>query len=471
VKPSLKLVEDVPGERLVLAAPPSGVVHALRSMLASGSQMATSFVREIWQRPRSPRELLVSFGMVLLAAVLVALVLFASFMAVVGVALVVVLYVIGVWLVAWLLVPAVARHVIDARSRGRAGESLTKLSFARQPGEVSWEGAGGGRCAGARLSGMRVSIRSQSSESCEIGLQLLSLQGPMATTLRFSVASVDREEEAVDLCLRLCRVLGWRAFATTRDNLQALQIELRPAPPAERAHPFRTHAAPGRFHEIGEASTAIDWSADVEPGFREPVTPLPPFASASIASPKARVEAWEPGRVVELRAGRSVGARRILWGMVVASCLALMLPFSVLFMINGAGGLDLLETHQNGRLSFAGVIALLTKWSAGGGWLLALAVAVRRTGQKAAVFDWSARTLTIRDDDGRHVIPLGDLVEMVLTEAGNGSYALSAAFKDRAPRLLLESEPASNAAEPFLTLTVELSRALGVAWRCVSDIA
>jgi len=472
VKPSLALVEDVAGERLVLAAPPSGAINALREMLVSGSRSASSFAREISQRPRSPRELLVSFGLVLLVLSLCALVLLACFMALVGGALVVVLYAIGIWVVAWLLVPAVARSVIDARSESRTRARLTGLSFARESGEITWRGASAGSCSFASLSSLRLSIRSQAGESSEIALQLLLPERASATRLHFSVTRVDREEEAFDLCMRMARVLSWHAFATTRDHLQGLEIELRPAAPAGRAHPFRSYAAAPRFHAIGATTTtATDWSASVEPGFREPIEPPPPFVVGEIASAKARVPIWNPGRVVELRAGRSVGAARIAWGLVVATCVALALPLSVLVMINAAGGLRLLETQQGGRTSFAGVTAIFTRFSAGAGWLLALALAVRRTGRSAATFDWGSRELAIRDDRGRHVVAFSEIVALVLTETSDRRYALSAALKARSPRLLLESEPASSAAEPYLALTIELARALGVAWRCNSDAA
>jgi hypothetical protein len=463
LKPSLQLVADVPGERLVLAAPP-GVIDELRGIMVSGWRTAVSFGREIRGRPRTARGLLGSFVMVLVAVTLAALVLLACVMAVVGVGLVVVLYAIGVWLVAWLVVPLVARWVIDTRSRGGTRTRLRQLSF--ENGAVSWDG---GRRSFASLTGLRVSIRPRTGAPSDLVLLLLA-PAETASRLHFSVANVDREQEVFDLCMRIARVLGWQAFATSRDRLQGIEIELRPSAPPERAHPFRSYAAAPRFFAIGERSaTATDWTAAAPSGFREPAEPAPAFAPSSIESAGARVTIWKPGESVELRAGRSVGVARIGLALVVATLVAVALPVSVLVMINAVGGQRLLETHQGGRLSFAGVLSMFTRFSAGAGAILALVLAIRRSGRKTSTFDWRSRELTFRDDDGRHRIAFDEIVELVLTETADRRYALSATLETRASRSLLESEP-GGAHGAYLSLMIELARGLGVAWRCVSDL-
>jgi hypothetical protein len=155
---------------------------------------------------------------------------------------------------------------------------------------------------------------------------------------------------------------------------------------------------------------------------------------------------------------------------VGATLVAIALPLSVVVMINAVGGLPLSQTAQGDRSSFAGVLGMLTQWSAGLGWVLALWLSLRRTGPKVAVFDWGKRELTIRGDQGRHVIAFTEIVELVLTETVDRRYVVSAVFNARPTQLLLESAPASSAHQAFFSLTIELARPLGVAWRCVSDV-
>lgn len=95
----------------------------------------------------------------------------------------------------------------------------------------------------------------------------------------------------------------------------------------------------------------------------------------------------------------------------------------MLLLVNGVGGLRLWETHQRERLSFAGVLALLTAASATIGWLLAVTVVARESGRKATIY-YRADATTIRDDDGRHVVPFGDIVELVLTLTSDRRCAL-----------------------------------------------
>ena len=155
---------------------------------------------------------------------------------------------------------------------------------------------------------------------------------------------------------------------------------------------------------------------------------------------------------------------------MVATCVAFALPISVLVMINAVGPLPLTETQLGARLSFAGVMELLTRYSAGAGWVLALVLVARRSGRSVSKLDWSSRTLAIRDDDGSHVAAFTEIVELVLTETADRRYKLSAVLEGRSPQLLLESDADPTAAEAYLSLTVELARALGVAWRSTSDV-
>src|SRR5688500_11567444 len=116
----LEIVEDVPGERLVLVQRESASrLHAFaRSMREGWVSFRDGFaglLKEITQRPRSVVDFTRSLGLSLLVVALFALVLLAVSMAAIGVVLVFVLYVIGVWLVAWWLVRATAYRVARAR--------------------------------------------------------------------------------------------------------------------------------------------------------------------------------------------------------------------------------------------------------------------------------------------------------------------------------------------------------------------
>ncbi|MBL8742581.1 MAG: hypothetical protein JNK04_15845, partial [Myxococcales bacterium] len=75
---------------------------------------------------------------------------------------------------------------------------------------------------------------------------------------------------------------------------------------------------------------------------------------------------------------------------------------------------------------------------------------------------------TARDESGAHVIPFAHIAELLLTESASGRFLLGVATRGGATMVVLEAEPSSGPAST-LALTIDLARALGVAWRCVSD--
>jgi len=197
-----------------------------------------------------------------------------------------------------------------------------------------------------------------------------------------------------------------------------------------------------------------------------------------------RVVTWKPGTRVELRAIGSFSPARVLLSHLAATAVGFALPLSVLVMLNAAFGIDLLTVHLgNGRFSIPGLLSYFTAVSAGIGWLSAFPLWLRRRGGMEATFDWTAKQLSVRDDtrfvaayglDGPLAIPFADVAALSLHESSDSAprYTLEARIRGRAPVRLFETEPNAGAAGDHhlapLSLTIDLARSLGVAWRCVS---
>jgi len=270
----------------------------LAAGLKGARDTAASFARELYQRPRSLSGLLGSLAMVAVAVVLVALILLAVLASLVGVVLVVVLYAIGVWVVAWLLVREVARRVSNRRRAFPGQPRVRRLSLRRDVGELHCELASGPYAARlASLVDVRAVVELAPPAACQIALSFATTSNSERVDLHFSVAKIDREEEAAELCLRIARVVGLQAYAADRHRLLGLELDfLRTLPGQQAAHPFRAHAAEPRYRAVpaaDEAATAFDQTLQRA---HRAATSVRSGGAAGHALSCCNVEAGYPGR-------------------------------------------------------------------------------------------------------------------------------------------------------------------------------
>jgi hypothetical protein len=479
----LEIVEDVPGERLVLvqregASRLHAFAHSMRESWVSFRDGFAGLLKEIMQQPKSVVDLTRSLGLSLLVVALVALVLLALSAAAIGVVLVFVLYVIGVWLVAWWLVRAAAYHVARVRLALPSRPALVRrLEVRRDEGRIAWRsGVGSRSLAFDAVSSVHAIIETRPGTACDITLGL-GLRDGERTSLHLAVAGVDREGEGADVCFRLATVLGWQGYAASRHRLLGLELELVPAAPEARsAHPFRAYAAEPRYRVIPVPASEDDLG-DVAPAkFQEPIERPPRFEPSSVETGGSRVRPWRPGALVRLDVDPRHRTGRALLGHVVGTVVGCAVTLSVMLILNLAEGTAPLTMRgADGRHTLAGVLGILTGASAVLGWVAAIPLWWRRFGRSEVIFDWTAKTVTFRDDEGSKDAPLGAVQQLVLHETGTEArrYTLQALFADRPPVVIWESEAKRDVLDahaPPLALTIELARALGIPWRCVARV-
>lgn len=463
----LTILEDLPGERLVLGVPgrpPLG--ERVRETLR---EWRRTIQREWAEALLSPRHFVGLLGALLLLLLCGALILFACVLVVIALGLIVLLFEIGVWMVAWWLVWAAAKYVIIGRLQPpKTHRNLRRFSANQEGQTLRWEAAGETRAVGfSELEGLQLQVEPNPGGNSSLTLEIRAKEGHHQ--LRFSALRLDREEESLDLLFRLARILRWPSYTAERQQLQGLRIALFPAPlSGASAHPFRDHAAEEERHPVPSREySAEDWSIAPIPGFREPSPPLPAFVPPRKGFYK--VPRWEPGTGVKIEVTPSFRPRRILAGQAAAALVGAAI----------VAGVVLLGAAPQGQIVFRGddhrhtvtyVFALLAAVSCAFGWLLTFGLWWKRVGRVDAEFSWEGKTLNYRSDESAEPIPFSKITQITLHELKTPHrYIIDAQVKDRAPLRIYESRHEGDGGHlPPLCFTVDLARALGVPWRCIA---
>jgi hypothetical protein len=477
----LEILQDDHGERLELARPGANPSRGrlrgwLREATISLERWRGALALKLREASRSPRDFFAFLGVSLLLLLCVALLLFAGYLAVIGLGLVLVVYEFGVWLVAWWVVRETARVAVHTPpSLPRQQHQLQSLALRRDREELRWETQeGSGTVAFHELAGFRLRIETHPGASCRLTAELRTRKKGTRHTLQFSVARLDREEEGVDLCFRMARVLGWSAYTAGRHPLQGLELDFSPGPITDNgAHPFRIQAPSERHPVPAREHSTEDWSVALAPGFREPDAPLLPFAPPPEGTAPFTVHPWKPGTLVGFSAAPTFRPWRVLAGQAAAALVGVMLVLGVL----GLWALAARETiafvpWSSPRKSPAQVLALLASLSSGAGLFMTFPLWWKRSGRVDATFSWEDRHLTFSDDRGSSRLPFDQLAQLVLHEvdADRRRYVLEVELAEAAPLRIYESAPGSDeqGCRAALALTVELARALRIPWRCVA---